>query len=236
MIRALVLDKSHRIFMPQGNTQELLFHHFPSLEDAKRELKAEGYAVDAPVGVAPPDFVFLSPEDHGQGDTANWTSLAKAAKNYPNEPYWDTYTKLMLGGYEPPSREVDVFHFASDPLMATKLAHLVMKGDKRSTSGNPEAMEKFGIALPYVGLISIVTDGFGIPLCCIETERVEMHPFKEVSAELAAAEGEGDRTLEDWRLSHWEYFTKEAARTGLHFDENTVVGNEWFRLLKVFGS
>ncbi len=39
-------------------------------------------------------------------------------------------------------------------------------------------------------------------------------PFSEVDAEFAAAEGEGDRSLDYWREGHWYYFTIELEAFG----------------------
>jgi uncharacterized protein YhfF len=80
--------------------------------------------------------------------------------------------------------------------MAARLAHLVIKGRKRATSGNAAALKKAGLTIPFAGLISIVTDGFGIPLCCIETERVEVNAYKDVSSAVAKREGEGNLKAE----------------------------------------
>ncbi len=45
------------------------------------------------------------------------------------------------------------------------------------------------------GGLSVVTRFSGEPLCVIETQKVQIVPFSEVSAEFAATEGEGDGTL-----------------------------------------
>ena len=55
------------------------------------------------------------------------------------------------------------------------------------------------------GLITVV-----LPIA-----RVEIVRFCDVTAEHAAAEGEGDRSLESWRLTRWEYYKRELAGTGL---------------------
>lgn len=86
-----------------------------------------------------------------------------------------------------------------------------------------------------VGAVSIVTDGFGFPVCAIRIESVERLRFAEVTAAHAFAEGEGDRSLEDWREVHARYFRAEAAELGLVFSERIELFYERFRVLAVFG-
>ena len=60
--------------------------------------------------------------------------------------------------------------------------------------------------MPKVGDHSVVLDGEGLPLCIIRTTAVEIRPFGEVDEAFAWDEGEGDRTLADWRRGHEWYF------------------------------
>ncbi|HET9483653.1 MAG TPA: ASCH domain-containing protein [Xanthomonadales bacterium] len=146
---------------------------------------------------------------------------------------WKLYVDAALGGWEPPTREHDVFAFGSTPEQAARLAHHVIKGRKRGTTCWIDAMERDGLPLPTPGLVSIVTDGWGIPLCVIETERVVTGTFGEATEEIAIAEDEGDCTLADWRDSHRTYFETEAAKHGLVFDDSSLLLHEYFRLVRV---
>ena len=219
-LSALVLDCQHQVLMP-----------FPTGDCLEDLIKASGIELPPPVGVAPPLFAFLTNTSTPSVPNRRWVPLCEATK----EPaVWETYTSLLLGGYRPPSRQLDVFSFGNEPFMAARLAHLVVKGKKRATSGNVTALEKLNLTIPTPGLVSIVTDGFGIPLCCIQTERVDRRKFRDVPREVAIGEGEGDLSLADWRHGHGEYFTKEATRLGLSFDEESEILTEWFKVLKVF--
>src|SRR5207247_604870 len=112
--------------------------------------------------------------------------------------------------WQPPTRALDVFAFGNSPELAAKLAHLVVNGVKRGSTGWLAAAERDGSPIPEVGTISIVTDGFGYPRCAIRTDRVEHRRFADIDATQSWAEGEGDRTLEDWREGHLRYFHQEA--------------------------
>jgi len=128
------------------------------------------------------------------------------------------------------------FSFGNTPELAAKLAHLVVKGRKRATTGWLEAMERAGDPVPHPGLLSVVTDDFGYPQCLIETVEVRRVPFGEVAEDIARGEGEGDLTYADWRDTHLRYFEAEAAALGLTFDDRSLVITEIFRVVRVLGT
>jgi uncharacterized protein YhfF len=228
---AWILDLTHR-------TRRLDFDVPPGTralaagtEAVRREL---GIALDTPIGLraldAAPELLFVMPRA-GQGD--GWIALSELAAG--DERGFALYVEAMLGGWSPPRGKLDVFHFGDGPAMAALLAHLVMKGVKRGTAGSLDAAKREGVAVPEVGWVSIVTDGFGYALCAIRTERVELVRFADIEPRHAWVEGEGDRTLEHWREVHRQYFTAEAARLGIGFGEDSIVFFEHFRLLAVLG-
>jgi uncharacterized protein YhfF len=180
-----------------------------------------------PLGrVVADDHVWFAFVEQGVDGDRRWTV---------DPALWRLYVAAVLGGWEPPTRDFDVFYFGSTPEQASRLAHCVIKGTKRATSGWIAAAEREGSTIPTPGLVSIVTDGFGIPLCAIQSERVERERFGDATIEIAIAEGEGDLTLEDWRAGHRAYFEAEAKRLGLVFDDNSELVHEYFRVLHVFG-
>ncbi len=85
-------------------------------------------------------------------------------------------------------------------------------------------------ALPRPGGLSIVTSGAGVPLCVIETLAVDIVPLDQVSADFAAAEGEGDGSLAFWCKAHEACFSRECARLGRRFEPGMPVVCERFRL------
>lgn len=64
----------------------------------------------------------------------------------------------------------------------------------------------------------------------IETETAAVVPFSDVTAELAASEGEGD-TLENWRASHRRFFETDGRENGYVFREDMPVVFETFRVV-----
>ncbi|MHA6531021.1 ASCH domain-containing protein [Paenibacillus sp. BAC0078] len=106
-----------------------------------------------------------------------------------------------------------------------------MNGTKTGTAMNYELNEVRGVPLPFIGGHSILLDSNGEPRGIIETTKVEIVPFAEVTAEFAYSEGEDDRTLESWRYEHEAYFTRELKSYAKGFDPGMRVVCENFRLI-----
>ena len=253
--RALVLDRTHHVLLVRldGVAGLQLLRAEPRKDErAMRAIERVarerlGLTLDAPCGArplvgAPFELIYLVDRAAAAGpappaETAEmaWVPLRTLERHAPDDAdaAWQLYTDAMLGGFQPPRRELDVFSFGASAEEAARLAHLVIKGTKRATTGWVEAARKDGDALPVPGMTRIVTDGFGIPLCAIRTEHVEQLRFGDVGAEVARAEGEGDRTLEEWRDGHRRCFAREGEARGLTFTDDAMVYCERFRVVRV---
>ena len=97
------------------------------------------------------------------------------------------------------------------PELMTELGVLVRDGPKRATTSRLEEYDAETDPLPTAGDHSVILDGNGKPICIIRTRSVEIRPYGEVDAAFAWDEGEGDRTLEDWRRAHEWYFDSIGA-------------------------
>ncbi len=131
-----------------------------------------------------------------------------------------------IGAVQPPA-----WSFGSDPREADSLLGLVLSGRKTGTSSAEQPYPLRGEPVPRPGDLSIILDGSGRPRALIVTTAIDVVPFAEVGAEHAAAEGEGDLSLEHWQEVHRTFFAGELAEVGLDFDESTPVVLERFRLL-----
>lgn len=96
--------------------------------------------------------------------------------------------------------------FGADPDQADRLLALVLDGTKTATASAFEDYTEDD-PVPERGALSIVLDGAGHPRALLATTEVEVVPFDQVDAEHAAAEGEGDRSLAQWRADHERFFT-----------------------------
>jgi uncharacterized protein YhfF len=144
-------------------------------------------------------------------------------------PFWQSFL-ASAPEYEA-SRFYESFYFADSEAVANHLADLVLCGVKRATAALVWGLEAEGKAPPRAGDLSIVTDWPGKPICVIETESTEVVPFDEVTAEFAATEGEGDKTLEYWRKEHWAYFSRECSQIAREPSAKMPILCEIFRVV-----
>lgn len=131
----------------------------------------------------------------------------------------------VLASLRPPA-----WAFGGTPQQADSLLELVLSGDKTATASALWDYEAEGAPLPEVGALSIVVDGSGHPRALIATTDVQVVAFNDVPAEHAEAEGEGNGSLESWRRSHREFFTRHAGHDQ-GFAEDMPVVLERFKLL-----
>ena len=112
-----------------------------------------------------------------------------------------------------------------------ELAALVLSGTKTATASAYPLYTLEGEGLPKAGDFSVILNEKDEAVCVIRTSKVYVCPFREVSAEHAFREGEGDRSLDYWRRVHRDFFTHEMSAAGFSFDEDMpVVCEEFLRV------
>jgi uncharacterized protein YhfF len=134
--------------------------------------------------------------------------------------------KSELAALTPPA-----WSFGSTPEEADELLSLVLAGVKTATSGSLWERQEQGDELPHAGDLSIICDGNGQPQVLVRIATVDVLPFDQVPAEHAAAEGEGDRSLEHWRRTREREFTDTLAPYGRSFRADMPVVLETFTVL-----
>ncbi len=100
---------------------------------------------------------------------------------------------------------------------ADLLAHLVAIGEKTATASAYPLYELENESLPAAGAYSVILDSKGNAVCIIQTKKVSVVPFNEVTAEHAYKEGEGDKSLDFWTKAHEKFFTECLDEVGLKF-------------------
>ena len=121
--------------------------------------------------------------------------------------------------------------WGDSPAMADELGALIVQGIKTGTCSALWEWEAEGNPLPHVGLITIALDGRGEPLCIVETVEVTIRKYKEVDADFAKAEGEGDLSLSYWREAHKNFFSRTLPKVGKEFSEEMPLVCERFKLI-----
>jgi len=158
-------------------------------------------------------------------------------ENFANmdESTIDHFWYAFLSSLPPDSRYFGktyvVESFGDNPALADELGQLVVSGIKTGTSSALWEWEAKGNPIPQPGLISIVLDGQGKPMCIIETTEVVVCRFNVVDDEFAHAEGEGDLSLEYWRKAHTNFFSRVLPKIGKEFSENMPLVCERFRVI-----
>jgi uncharacterized protein YhfF len=236
-MQALVLDRAHAVLLDDGQVPSC------PLDSGARPLRTllahfanRGLVLPSPAGSCPRadggrDFVFVV--DRGPAPLGmSWRPLREVSAD---DALWRLYVTCVLGGWEPPTRAIDVWSFGNEPQMASQLAHLVVCGEKRATIAWIAAALADGSPLAYVGGVSVVTDALGYPRVVVRTVEVREVAFDDIDAATAAAEGEGDLSYGDWRENHLAYFHAEAASHGLAFDPSARISVERFEVLHVVG-
>jgi uncharacterized protein YhfF len=108
-----------------------------------------------------------------------------------------------LGLAPPPLEDVQLSTFGDSEVMGRALNELVLTGPKRATTAL--LRDYRDEPAPFVGawVCSLWPDGS--PALIWRVCRVDVVPFGAVDAAFAWDEGEGDRSLEDWRRGHRAY-------------------------------
>ena len=144
---------------------------------------------------------------------------------------WQAYMDSIGEDIQTTEKSYTAWHFCNNEEDADELAELVLKGIKRATASLHKLYEYENEAVPQVGNHSIITAWDGSAKCIIRTKNIDIVPFKDVSEEFAATEGEGDGSLEYWKKGHWKFFTEEAKELGLEYDEDMLVVCEEFEVV-----
>ena len=133
----------------------------------------------------------------------------------PNSPTLRELTiALSKRGIDLSGAHVRVGSYGDSEQSSALLISLIKAEVKRATCSLLWSWEVDGERLPQEGDIEIVLDFSSRPALLLQTTKVEIAPFSNVSSEFAAAEGEGDLSLEYWRAEHWKFFGRECQRIG----------------------
>jgi uncharacterized protein YhfF len=123
------------------------------------------------------------------------------------------------------------FYFCDNEKDANECAELVVKEIKQATAASLWWFEKNNEALPKVGDQYIVTDWSGNAKAIIETIKVELTPYNNITSEFAKSEGEGDKSLEYWKKVHQAYYSREMQPYNEKFNENMIIICEYFKTI-----
>ena len=183
----------------------------------------------AAVYSVPAGFLYFSRLHDGDGAPRGAKGVADPsvarALTGAQAAFWRAY--LEATGADQSLREVDAF--GDSEAMQDELLDLVLAGTKRATASLARWYD--ADTLPKPGDLSLITDGRGEPACIIRTTTVDVVAVRDVDADFAFAEGEGDRSHEYWITEHRKFWTREAAREGFEYSDDLDVVCERFELV-----
>ncbi|AXO32433.1 ASCH domain-containing protein [Micromonospora chalcea] len=116
--------------------------------------------------------------------------------------------------------------------LRTRLNTLVLSGVKTATAGLVQEYDDENEELEYVGERLVLVDDNDTFVGVVEVTGVEVVRFADVPWDFARAEGEGDRSIEEWREGHGSYW----ARQGTPVTDDTRIVCLRFRLVSTEGS
>ncbi|MGD8233535.1 ASCH domain-containing protein [Vibrio sp. TRT 1302] len=122
-------------------------------------------------------------------------------------------------------------YYCNDEYNANLCADLILRGEKRASCSMEYWYRHEGEPMPQVGHLQVVTDWQGNPVCIVEISSVSTSRYCDVSAEFAAEEGEGDKSLQWWREAHWNFFSKECAELGIEPTQEMMLVLERFKVV-----
>ncbi len=103
--------------------------------------------------------------------------------------------------------------------MRARLNRLILEGRKRATAGLLCDYEREGEPVEQPGERLALVDDDLQPVATVVVTSVSTVRFADVPWEFAQAEGEGDRTIEEWRDGHRRFWESE----GIHVNDDTPV-------------
>jgi uncharacterized protein YhfF len=145
--------------------------------------------------------------------------------------YWQKFLSILPADSPYQSKSYVAEGWGDSPEMADELGGLIAQGTKTGTCSALWEWETEGNPIPEVGLVTIVLNGKGEPLCIVETIEVFIRKYNEVDADFARAEGEGDLSLEYWREAHRNFFSRTLPKIGKEFSEEMPLVCERFRVI-----
>ena len=144
------------------------------------------------------------------------------------EKFWFEYLeKNNLPKTTPYSGE---FILGEDEVSCLQLSALILGGKK---TGSFTALDSFIIdnePLPKAGSNYVVADWNEVPICIIQTTKVTILPYNQITWEMAEKEGEED-SFESWKESHNEFFEYDAEIMGYEFKLDMPVVFEEFKVI-----
>ncbi|MEU7075849.1 ASCH domain-containing protein [Streptomyces narbonensis] len=119
-----------------------------------------------------------------------------------------------------------------------QLVAAVLAGEKTATTGLLAEYEIENEELPEPGERSALIDSDGREVAVVEITEVHVLPLRDADLRLALGEGEGYRSVAEWREGHESFWHSAEMREALGdpefvVDDGTMLVVEWFKVVEV---
>ncbi|OOE40233.1 RNA-binding protein [Salinivibrio kushneri] len=149
--------------------------------------------------------------------------------NTEQQAFLNTYLATLSDAERQAVPETIAEYFCADEYNANECARLIDQGIKRASCSLKACYEIENEPYPQVGRLTVVLNWAQQPVCIIKVTEVSECPFDQVTAEFAAAEGEGDKSYAWWRQAHLAFFEQEGQALGVPFTTQSPLVLERFK-------
>ena len=125
----------------------------------------------------------------------------------------------------------DAWGFGDNPELVDELLGYIKQGIKRTSTSLVKENELEGWPESKEGDYDIILDGRNKPVLVIKTVNVRRVKYRDVDAEHAYLEGEGDRSLETYFKEHDKYYERRGRNLGFEFNKDMLVDLSRFEIV-----
>lgn len=119
----------------------------------------------------------------------------------------------------------------NQPTEVQAAAEAILNGTKTATTTPLDTYTNEQVAIPQPGDYNVLLNGDMKAVAIIKTVVSELIPFYRISAEHAWHEGDGDRTIGDWRARKTAEFTPTLEAHGHTLTSDTPMVSEVFEVV-----
>lgn len=126
---------------------------------------------------------------------------------------------------------IDAWGFGDNPELMDELLGYILQGIKRTSTSLCKETELEGWPMDKVGDYNVILDGRDKPVAVIKNVSVRRVKYRDVDADHAYWEGEGDRTLKTYFMEHDKYYKRRGEALGFDFNKDMKVDLRRFEVV-----
>ena len=148
--------------------------------------------------------------------------------------FWDEFLNCPSCPANAEDLFMESFQIGSNEAEADEGARLILSGEKTATSALLWEIEQEQRIMPEVGVLSVVENGSGKPVCVIQTTWVDTIRFADIDADFARDYAEtSDGSIDAWYDEFDDYYFYVCERMGRTLTEDTPLVCERFQVIYI---